>query len=114
MAGNIKSVKTKMTGGRRKDWGILRLQGNLTLDCADQILRFFREGAQKYKHLQVEAESVVGLDLGFLQLLQALSEAQKVRDCELSVKLKLESDLELLLRNTGFAGWLDQRPAKGK
>lgn len=114
MAGNIKSVKTKMSNGRRKDWGVLRLQGNLTLDCADSILRFFREGVEKYKHLQVEASSVVGLDLGFLQLLQALGEAQKVRDGELSVRLKLESDLELLLRNTGFACWIDQRPDKEK
>lgn len=88
------------------------LQGNLSLDCVEEIAHFFREAVERYTHLELRADEVASLDLGFLQLLHALRVEQERRGYELSVHLNLEPDLEQLLRNTGFSQWLDEPKAK--
>lgn len=110
----MKTVKLKMASGKRKGSGVLTLQGNLTLDCVEEILHFFRDAVSRYNHLEVRAADVSSLDLGFLQLLYSLEMEQSKRDFELAVVLRLESDLEQLLRNTGFAHWLAEPKAKEK
>ena len=110
VTGNIKKVKIKMMPDREKGSGQVVMQGNLTLDSVDEVLHAFREAAQKYTKIVVRAERVMGIDLGFLQLLFALERA--VKEGELTVRLDLEKDLEVLLRNTGFGRWLTQKSAK--
>lgn len=114
MASAAKTVRVSLSGGRRKNWGLLRLQGNLTLDTVADVQRAFREGLQKYKSLQVEVDKVTGMDLGFLQLLHALQVALTAQEGELQVQLRLEEELDTLLRNTGFACWLEEAPTKRK
>lgn len=111
---SAKAVKIKMSAGREKGSGQLVLQGNLTLDSVDEVLRAFREAVQKYEGVSIRVERVSGVDLGFLQLLYALETAVKNKGGELSVRMDLEKDLELLLRNTGFGRWLTVQPAKEK
>lgn len=112
VTGNIKKVKIKMMPDREKGSGQVVMQGNLTLDSVDEVLHAFREAAQKYAKIVVRAERVMGIDLGFLQLLFALERAVKEKEGELTVRLDLEKDLEVLLRNTGFGRWLTQKSAK--
>ncbi len=102
-----KSLKVKAGNEGRKDWGLLRLEGNLTLDTVDEVVKVFREAQGKYKHLRVVAQKTSGVDLGFLQLLHALTVAQKVRRGELEVELTLTPELEQLFTNTGFGDWLE-------
>lgn len=110
--GNVKAAKIKMSAGRTKGSGQVVLQGNLTLDSVDDVLRAFREAVQKYDSLDVRVERVSGVDLGFLQLLHALQSKYLERDGEFTVRMNLEKDLEVLLRNTGFGRWLAPQAAK--
>lgn len=114
VAGNVKAAKIKMSAGRTKGAGQLVLQGNLTLDSVDEVQRAFREALQKYDTLDIRVERATGVDLGFLQLLYALERTLRERGGELSVRMELEKDLEMLLRNTGFGGRLSSRAAKDK
>lgn len=109
---NAKAAKIKMSAGRTKGSGQVVLQGNLTLDSVDEVLRAFREAVQKYDSLDVRVERVSGIDLGFLQLLHALQRTYGEHGGELSVRMNLEKDLEMLLRNTGFGRWLAPQAAK--
>lgn len=111
---NAKAAKIKLSAGRAKGTGQVVLQGNLTLDSVDEVLRAFREALQKYDTLEVRVERVSGIDLGFLQLLHALERAYREHGGELTVEMNLEKDLEMLLRNTGFVSWLAPQPAKEK
>lgn len=111
---SARTVKMKVSSGRDKGRGQVVLQGNLTLDCVEEVVRGLREAAQKYTSVELRAERVTGLDLGFLQLLYSLDFAMRERGGELVVRLDLEKDLEMLLRNTGFASWVDPRPKQDK
>ncbi len=102
-----KSIKLKVGNEGRKDWGLLRLEGNLTLDTVDEVAKAFREALGKYKHIRLVAQKTSGVDLGFLQLLHALTVAQKLRRGELEVSLSLTPELEQLFTNTGFGEWLE-------
>lgn len=103
----MKSVKLKATAGRTAGSGVLNLQGNLTLDCAEEILRFLREGAKKYKDVRLVCTQVAALDLSFLQLLHSYSTYQASRNADFKVELNLEPDLAQLIRTTGLAQWVD-------
>lgn len=102
----MKTAQLKMSDGKESGEGILSLQGNLTLDNVDQVVRFFREALEKYSKISVELSDVVSLDLGFLQLLWSLEEAVSEKGEMLRVQMSLDSELEQLLRNTGFTRWL--------
>lgn len=102
----MKTVKLKMSDGKTKGSGLLSLQGNLSLDNVEQLVHVFREAVQKYKRLSVELKEVSALDLGFLQLLWSLENEMHKKGEELEVKMTLPSELEQLLRNTGFSRWL--------
>ena len=104
----MKTVKLKASGGKAKGDGILQVQGSLTLDCVEQLLKFFREGVAKYQNIRVEATGVTGIDLGFLQLLHALDECQHARGKTLDVSLALEPEMAQLLHHAGFAHWTGQ------
>jgi len=102
----MKTAKLKMSDGKTKESGHLSLQGNLSLDNVEQVVHFFREAVQKYKYLSVELKEVSALDLGFLQLLWTLESAMNEKGEGLEVKMQLPSEIEQLLRNTGFSRWL--------
>lgn len=102
----MKTAKLDMSDGKKKGNGALLLQGNLSLDNIEQIVRFFREAADKYKRLSVELKEVSAIDLGFLQLLWSLENAMQERGEALEVKITLPDELEQLMRNTGFSRWL--------
>ncbi len=102
----MKTAKLDMSDGKKKGSGALLLQGNLSLDNIEQIVRFFREAADKYKRLSVELKEVSTIDLGFLQLLWSLENAMQERGEALEVKITLPDELEQLMRNTGFSRWL--------
>ena len=102
----MKTAKLNMSDGKEKGEGILSLEGNLTLDNVDQIVRFFREAVDKYPKLSVELSDVISLDLGFLQLLWSLEVAVQQKGDSLGVHMDLNQELEQLLRNTGFTRWL--------
>ena len=102
----MKTAKLDMTDGKSKNAGLLSLQGNLSLDNVEQLLRFFREAVEKYKRLSVELKEVAALDLGFLQLLWCLENEMHERGEGIELKMSLPEELEQLLRNTGFSRWL--------
>lgn len=104
----MKTVELKGSAGKTKGSGVLSLQGNLTLDHVEQVLKFVREAVGKYTDLRVEVREVVGIDLGFLQVLHALHAHQRERGCDLQVQLTVEPEVAALLRNTGFAHWIAQ------
>ena len=110
----MKTAKLKVSAGKSKDSGVLTLQGSLTLDNVDQVVRFFRESVAKYRKLTVELSEVIALDLGFLQLLWCLEHALQERGEKLVVKMSLPEEIEQLLRNTGFSRWLGSQVSATK
>ncbi len=110
----MKEVNLTMEKGKRKGSGILVLEGNLSLDCVDEILHFFTEAAGKYKDLDVRVKSAEALDLGFLQLLHSLEGKQREKGAEFHIDMALEKETRLLLQATGFSRWLGESQLQAK
>lgn len=110
----MKKVNLAMEKGKRKDSGILVLEGNLTLDCVDEILHFFLEAAEKYRDLDIRVKSAEALDLGFLQLLHSLEARQKEKGAEFHIDMALEKETRQLLLATGFSRWLGESQLQAK
>ena len=102
----MKAAKLKMSNSKTKGCGHLLLQGNLTLDNIDEIARFFRDAVAKYNKLAIELTEITALDLGFLQLLWCLECEAHERGEDLDLKMQLPTEIQQLLRNTGFTRWL--------
>ncbi|MFN3555445.1 MAG: hypothetical protein ACK4VN_05735 [Bacteroidales bacterium] len=87
-----------------KDQNGLRLifQGNLTLQNAGQIKALLKSQDIPSEHCQIVAKDVAGMDVSFLQIVEAYKEHLRQEGKKVSVIIDLPYDLKTLMVNAGI------------
>ncbi len=101
----LKSQAAKGKGKTSGD-GVLILQGELTIDYAQQLKNFLMENKAKYSQIQVKVNNVDVIDLTAVQLLQRFWWDAKQEQKSISLEFKLPEDYRILLERSGFESFL--------
>ena len=100
------TLKSQAGKGKKSGEGIVTIQGELTINNAQQLNKFLQEGLSKYSQIEVKISSVVNIDLAAIQLLQRLWWDAKQEQKSINFDFRLPEDFRILLERSGFESFL--------
>jgi len=82
------------------------LEGELTVGNIKQLSKEVLEVFERFDIVTFYLKNVQQLDLSCIQLLHYINESFKDKGKKITVSCQLSDDLNALIRNSGYAGWL--------
>ncbi|MDD4384460.1 MAG: STAS domain-containing protein [Bacteroidales bacterium] len=92
--------------GKTSEVGIIIIQGELTIDNAQELKAFLLENLKKHSQIQVKINEVDSIDLTAVQLLQSFLWDAKQEQKSINFEMKLSEDHRILLERSGFETFL--------
>lgn len=99
-------LKSQAGKGKKSGEGVIILQGELTIDNAQQLNKFLQESLSKYSQIQVKVSNVDSIDLTAVQLLQRLWWDAKQEQKSINFEFKLPENFRILLERSGLESFL--------
>ncbi|MCD4774042.1 MAG: STAS domain-containing protein [Bacteroidales bacterium] len=87
---------------KKKKKAQILLEGNLTIENVEDISLRILPAINKNKKIILKIDNVENIDISVLQFLYSLYNFQSELNTEISIELKLNTDLTLLMKNAGF------------
>lgn len=85
-----------------EQYASITMEGDLTLQNAEQIKQNLVQALKQYQYLSLNIENVENIDLPFIQLLYALKKTVVNSGKELQIAALVPEDLQLILEHSGF------------
>lgn len=101
----LKALPAK-AGGKGDNPTVLSLQGELTIDYAEQLREFLMENLGKYSSFTLKINNVESIDVSAVQLLQRFNWDAAEQKKKVEFDIKLPEEHRSLLEKSGFAHFL--------
>jgi len=85
-----------------EQYASITMEGDLTLQNADQIRLELIQALKQYNYLSLNIVNIENIDLPFIQLLYSLKKTAESKNKELQIAALVPEDLQLILEHSGF------------
>jgi len=98
----MKQAHFILAGGDQPNHGILNIEGDLTIETAENVRQQLLDAIKQYQILDIDVKNVASFDLSFLQLIFSAHNTAIKETRNIFVKMDLPAETNNLLKSAGF------------